>query len=359
MNEVQRKLLLIMGKELFNQPCDCAVDDEVIKEAYYQAVPYFVQADYRSLFKNVKNNYAHKSLHMLLESNSIPYTILKGCAIASYYPDPLKRSLVDVDFLVNEKNLLQTHNVLVENGFSCINNQNSNLGGHHWGYTKDNLIYELHWKINGLPNGSSVGSFLENTIETSMLKDGMMVPDDFHESLILLLHSARHLTTSGLGLRHLCDWAVFVNSVDVSQWELEYRQCGLWIFAQYLTACCYRLGLPELPWVDFPSNPDIIDSLLDEIIIPGNFGRLKDSTNNLIDDINNDEKMSSNNSLVPLINRINRNAKELYPQIPTAIGIILILLRIASNIVRGRTQIPSFKEARKRRNLYKQLQLFD
>ena len=36
-----------------------------------------------------------------------------------------------------------------------------------------------------------------------------MVPTAFHHGLVMLLHVAGHLINTGIGLRHLCDWAVF------------------------------------------------------------------------------------------------------------------------------------------------------
>ena len=35
------------------------------------------------------------------------------------------------------------------------------------------------------------------------------MPSHFHHGLNLLLHTNQHLLGEGLGLRHLCDWAVF------------------------------------------------------------------------------------------------------------------------------------------------------
>lgn len=44
-------------------------------------------------------------------------------------------------------------------------------------------------------------------------EDGNMVcPSDFHHGLILLLHTSHNMLGERIGLCHLCDWTVFVNS---------------------------------------------------------------------------------------------------------------------------------------------------
>ena len=49
-----------------------------------------------------------------------------------------------------------------------------------------------------------------------------------------------HMTSESIGLRHLCDWAVFVNSISnnefVGLFSENLKSFGLWKFAQIMTA---------------------------------------------------------------------------------------------------------------------------
>ena len=52
------------------------------------------------LAANSRICYAHTMLHNLLTDAGITYVILKGCVSAEYYPEPLLRTMGDVDFYV-------------------------------------------------------------------------------------------------------------------------------------------------------------------------------------------------------------------------------------------------------------------
>ena len=70
---------------------------------------------------NVKDEYStygtKKETQHEMGNAGIPYVILKGCASAFYYPDPSKRLMGDVDFLVKESDLEQAGEILRQEGF--------------------------------------------------------------------------------------------------------------------------------------------------------------------------------------------------------------------------------------------------
>lgn len=66
---------------------------------------------------NMQVSYEHTELHDLLTENSIPYVILKGVASASYYPNPVLRTMGDVDFLIDSANFLRVASLLESIGF--------------------------------------------------------------------------------------------------------------------------------------------------------------------------------------------------------------------------------------------------
>ena len=70
-----------------------------------------------SLAVNSKISYAHTMFNHLMKLAEIPYVILKGCASAEYYDDPLLRTMGDVDFYVPSDRFDKTDKLLVKHGF--------------------------------------------------------------------------------------------------------------------------------------------------------------------------------------------------------------------------------------------------
>lgn len=236
--------------------------------------------------KNIRVEFAHNEVHRVLSDNNIPYVILKGVVSASYYKEPMIRMMGDVDVLVRSNDVDKADNLLKSIGF--VTSDDTNSEAVHIGYKrKDGVACELHRKIGWAPN-NNVGNIIreyfsdifEKAEEHKTSNGSCIKPCRFHHGLILLLHTATHLTHEGVGLRHLCDWAVFVDSFSndefVNTFEKPLKEMGLWRFAQLLTLCCIKyLGCDKKEWTG-----DADDSLLEEIIADilngGNFG-MKDA----------------------------------------------------------------------------------
>jgi len=271
---------------------------EVWKEAYAQAVAVSTFADIElsnvsdrfrneikvttksQINKNINLASAHCLLHKILSDAGVKYCILKGWSSSQYYNEPIYRSLGDVDFLVNKKDFQTVTEILVKNGFSKVNHKHPI----HEIFTHKGIRYEMHSEPSGIPNGKAgrlVRSCLADTISTSVVKQTMFgeirVPDTFHHGLILLIHNAHHLTGEGIGLRHLCDWAVFVNSLSNEEFCKIFKQklriCGLWDFACIMTMCCINfLGIKEKQFCKWANTNTSLELILD-ILNGGNFGQ--------------------------------------------------------------------------------------
>jgi hypothetical protein len=102
------------------------------------------------------------------------------------------------------------------------------------------------------------------------------MPDEFLHGFILLTHLQTHLTTSGVGLRHLCDWVTFVHSFSEENFIRIFRdklkRVGLWKLAQYLClAAADYMGMPYKSWMG--DDHETASELLEDILDGGNFGR--------------------------------------------------------------------------------------
>ena len=168
------------------------------------------KAEYQA--SNIRNLYYHNELHRLLSANNIPYVILKGQASAYYYPNPMLRSMGDVDFLVAQSDVNHVDALLLSQGFKKHNNAEKH--DYHWAYKKTKNLWrctgmfqECQKRIMMLLSAiSQISSKKRRIIQNS--GGEFAIPSDFHHGLVLLLHTISHMTASGVGLRHLCDWLV-------------------------------------------------------------------------------------------------------------------------------------------------------
>ncbi len=301
LNESQKALLQLLKNNLFNIRSPIEIDEELVKyvwkEAYFQAVSLPVFSNFK--FENYSNkelNYiktemssilvysvrmasAHTQIHSILTSAGIPYTIIKGLASALYYPDPIMRATGDIDFLVKSEDLLKADSVLKKHGFKQI----KDFHDCHLVYTFGEYRYEMHFEPAGIPEGSTgdlIRNLLSDTVDKAQRVETevgeIFVPSAFYHGLIILLHSCHHLCGSGLGLRQLCDWAVFVSCFNKSEFSLLFeeklKQIGLWKFACVLSNICVRyLGCSDSLFFD--GDEALENAILKDIFDGGNLGQ--------------------------------------------------------------------------------------
>lgn len=230
------------------------------------------------LTRNLRIARCHTELSGTLEHAGVPHVMIKGLVSALRYPEPELRQLGDIDFYVNPSDVRRTEELLTARGYEPLKTSHS---VHHV-YRKDGCRYELHFEIPGIPEGETgekCREFFRDMIERSVIEKTsfgeMRVPSLFHQGLITLLHMAHHLTNSGIGLRHLCDWAVFVAAIPDGEYSAMFsdalQKLGLRRFARCLTELCVRyLGCP----VNMPlSDEKLSDEILSDILAGGNFGQ--------------------------------------------------------------------------------------
>ena len=313
MNDVQSLLLRVIGAALFGEEAPAVADNQMmplIKESKAQAVfpllfsvldsqlharlsseQYEAQSEdfFRYAISGTQNFAEHSELHELMEKNQVPYVVMKGFASAIYYPEPSLRAAGDVDFLVRPNDVAKAGKLLESIGFVVDHGEADD--GIHIAYTRPPMsIWELHRSVNGIPGGEigeKIKAEMDRMIETAALVNreevACRVPDQLHHGLVLLLHTAAHLTSEGVGLRHLCDWVVFASFLSDAEFreifEKKLKSFGLWQFAQVLTLLGIRyLGAPKRIWaleaIDSRKvTNETLEGLMNDILSGGNFGK--------------------------------------------------------------------------------------
>ena len=362
MTDPQKQLLVLLSQSLLAKSSSVELSEELKEEAKNQTVYSLLCKDYQLLSQNIRVISSHASLSQLLAP--IPHTMIKGYASAYYYPEPINRTMGDVDIFVDPSFFAAAEEILLKNGWK----KHSTDHVRHVGFVKNKVNVEIHEEIKGIPNGKDgietssivvekrVRDYLSNLIESSHSVETqygrITIPDDFHNCIIMLLHIAGHMfNDGGIGLRHLCDWAVFVAKVDVSSYRSELESIGLWTFACQITSVCSEyLGLPRQIWAgEWPK--DFLCAVLEDILRAGNFG-CKESGRRTT--------LAIHQKSFAAITR------ERYPR---AKNILLLPFYMFVNccrfvwlLIRGKKRIirlSTIQNARNRDNLYKQFRIFE
>lgn len=321
------------------------------------------------LAANMKIWQQHARLHSILKKNGIPYLILKGCACAVYYPDPLARSMGDVDFLVKPGDIGRARDALLAEGFE----EKKDTRRHHINFVSQSVNFEMHFEPAGIPEGRAGDSVIElfadavdSARETDTIFGRMSLPDKISHGLILLLHSAHHLVSEGIGLRQLCDWAVFVSSLSGDEREklaAAAESAGLLRFADALTEAAGFVGCEAEPFSGEGSG--LGAELLEDVLESGNLGQKKE--NRAHEMLLTGTEGSSRTALGRLLSSANRIVKNKwkaarYFPLLLPIGWAFFGLRYLFRSLAGKRAVihPAqiVSNAEKRNALYEKLELF-
>lgn len=209
----------------------------------------------------------------LLENNGIECVIIKGAAAALSYPIPQLRKMGDVDFLVNRMDYEKTAELLEESGYKLLGEKNPK--SHHYEYTKNGIVYELHKRLAIVRESDEAlnSTFEEGIKNREMVRLGKYVfpvlPPQLN-GLVLLFHIDQHLR-SGLGLRQIIDWMMYVKCYGLEDIMPLIRSLGMDRFALSVTAMCKKYFGLRTFISDVEEYP--CDELMEYVLKKGNFGR--------------------------------------------------------------------------------------
>ncbi len=310
-------------------------------------------------------------LASLLQQNEVTYCIIKGCVSAKYYPKPFLRQMGDIDFLVESDKFEEIKNILISNGYVSEESKHDI----HETFQRNEMVYEMHRSLTRLPKGKE---YLNNHIEDAIyqtekvqLEQGFVMGSNaLYHGIMMLLHMQRHLTDgSGVGLRHLIDWAVFVNHFDNSTWLSVFKEriskLKLWEFAKIISKSAQLyLGMPGKEWFE-DSDCSIAEELIYDILRVGNFG-CKDAQDMYQQQVFSNPEYSNNSMLVRFFRSSVERMYRWKPifkkhKILLPIGFFAYSIRVIFHICIGKNflNLPEiYRKGKKRHNLLKELHFF-
>ncbi len=330
----------------------------------------------QNVYSNLHVIKQHIDLGKLLDNNHIKYCILKGCASAHYYPKPYLRCMGDVDFLIDKQDIKRTTELILQQGYIKTGNNHS----FHECFKKKGSVLEMHYEISRLPLGEAGDRIRDlikdiiNKSETTLVDETgeCKIPNWFHHGLIILIHMQRHMMREGIGLRHLCDWAVYINRLDACQREMLKKNLeiiGLWRFAQIMSqAVIVFLGV-SYDEIFGKIEADLCCDVMEDILNSGNFGRKDEDSFQSSIFVSDRVKTTKNHSVIGQafisLNDIVYNnwpiSKKIKIMLP--FGYVFFTCRYVIRSILGKRKKINVKKmlskGQKRKHLYDQLHVYE
>lgn len=219
-----------------------------------------------------------------LESIGLDGCILKGQGVAALYPNPLLRQSGDID--VWTKTRVVNFAGDIDHGAREIVKR---LQAISEGTVGEAIYYHVHWNFKDVEvevhyrpqafNNPFVNRRFQAWCDSEWNKrkkiDGYYVPSADFNAVYLLAHLYHHLLFEGVGLRQVCDYAMFLQRCDYDHElallhtkdfkMLRFARGILWIVGEILNVNQERMF----------AEPDEAEGrfILSEIMQAGNFGK--------------------------------------------------------------------------------------
>lgn len=193
---------------------------------------------------------------------------MKGYFLKNDYPNPFDRSIADYDILFDINDIDSIKNIFKQNGYKFLKNDDQ-----QYHFTKQPFMYiEMHCSL--LKKDNINYSLLENQLEKAKVRDGYsfskeMSLEDYY--IYMLLHSAKHFSEGGIGIRMIADEYVFYKkySDQLNQKYLseQFEKLGITLFEK-------KLRDISLKWFSKGSEVKDFDDVEEYILLSMTLGRV-------------------------------------------------------------------------------------
>lgn len=229
----------------------CEVPDELLSYAKDNLNHY--------IYIDTLMNFEIEKILKAFDENKIYNLPMKGYFLKKDYPNPFERSISDYDILFDLKDIDRIKNVFENNGYKFLKNDDQ-----QYHFTKKPFMYiEMHHSL--VKKSDKNYSLLANQLEIAKTRNGYsyskeMSYEDYY--IYMLIHSAKHFSEGGIGLRMLADEYVFYRKyADTLDWKYinsRLKKCGIDSFEKKLRAVALKWFSPESEIQDFDDVEEYI-----------------------------------------------------------------------------------------------------
>jgi hypothetical protein len=212
--------------------------------------------------------YEIESLLKSFDEGKIYNLPMKGYFLKEDYPNSFERSISDYDILFDINDIESIKNIFKQNWYKFLKNDDQ-----QYHFVKAPFMYiEMHRSL--LKKDNKNYSLLENQLEKAKVRDGYsyskeMTLEDYY--IYMLLHSAKHFSQGGIGIRMIADEYVFYKkySDQLNQKYLseQFEKLGITLFEK-------KLRDISLKWFSKGSEVKDFDDVEEYILLSMTLGRV-------------------------------------------------------------------------------------
>lgn len=247
----QRKQLMEQKPELFQR----------MQRAYHSAV-----------YVSVTQEASRAEIEEAFQNAGIRLVFFKGAQLRQLYPVPELRTMGDMDCLICREDRAKAHQLMIQLGYECQVDAEP-----VWMYNRNGIVIEMHTQIgeNSIGNGFDYQGYFSYAMERCEERRGQVVLEREYLQVYLIYHIAKHLSSTGAGVRMIADIGAFLhnyrNQLDWDKVEKMLRQSQLWGTALAVYGLCQRWFGVKTP-VFVPVSEKVLDELETYIVAGGTFG---------------------------------------------------------------------------------------
>lgn len=216
-----------------------------------------------------------------LEQAHITYAFFKGLEIRALYPVPDLRTMGDADILVHEEDMKAVAEILNNLGYD-----KSDGGSNVWTFNNGIMSYEIHSRLVAQSYWNDVdyetyftGIFDKLIPAEKGYRRYFSLEDHF---IFLCFHLAKHLDSSGAGIRMFMDIALYLMKYQNDMnWEYIWEECAdikLERFVQIVISVCSDWFDVDISFKTKEIEQTTLDQLKEYVMSGGVFGFERDES---------------------------------------------------------------------------------
>ena len=247
----QRKQLLEQKPELFRH----------MQRAYHSAV-----------YVSVTQEASRAEIEETFKRAGVKLVFFKGVQLRELYPVPELRTMGDMDCLIRREDRAKAHQLMIQLGYECQVDAEP-----VWMYNRNGIVIEMHTRVaaDSLGNEVDYPTMFSDAMMYVHEENGYLCLEWEYHFCYLIYHIAKHLSSTGAGVRMIADIAAFMyrraNQMEWERVKSVLQEFQLWKTTLAVFGLCRRWFSVEVPADDTVSQ-QTLDDLEAYIIAGGTFG---------------------------------------------------------------------------------------
>lgn len=215
-------------------------------------------------------------INNLLNEHGIDHIYLKGSRLKKIYPETYMRAMGDIDILIRKDDLPKVHEIFQEQGIKCTDRSTQ-----HDGFELKNKVrIEIHPTIYRNFNPAYESLFVEAWDYAVHVNKHLYEFPYEYELVYLLYHLAKHIHSSGVGIRSVLDIGLYLKvyekNIDNDVLKSYLDLSSLYQFFQSIVYLNYRyFDIKSLePWITgYKLDESFFETLTEYLSVSGVHGK--------------------------------------------------------------------------------------